>query len=456
MTASTRAPERRRRRPARAALVVLLAGALFGTLAPADTGVRLAAATDDGSTAVSPTIRIVQANIKSGMGEAKTKADIRAVFRQKPDFVTYNEMTYRPDGWLVPAGYAMHRTSGPYTGETPVVWNTARWSMVDQGTFQISNRMRSAGSKKTFELGLRYANWVTVQSTTGQTLSVVSTHFAPEYGYTEGITAPSFRRLGVLVQELKARGPVLVGGDMNTNYKNSADYPRNTVASVGLTPTYDVAGAALPTGMYRNATIDYVFMAPVSSFTLQRQFVTTVNSDHRLLTADVALVGGSASAFVPGTITNDPATRPGAVIRLFIAALNKAPKGAAVHLMTRELRGGNIQRAIFRAKSRGVHVQILTASRRPTWIERRLARMLGTNVYKKSWIRHQPRWAARRLPPASVLVSASGGTRALRIDATRPLVPESRRLVTRARTTTDRPSYDLMFVRFFRAAGRKL
>jgi hypothetical protein len=139
-----------------------------------------------------------------------------------------------------------------------------------------------------------------------------------------------------------------------------------------------------------------------------------------------------------------------------IRALSKAPRGAAVHLLTRALRGVNIQRAIYGAHNRGVHVQILTASRRPTRIERRLARTLGTNVQRRSWIRHQPRWAAWRLPAASAMVSASGGTRALRIDVSRPLVPESHRLLTRATVTTDRPSYDVMFVRFFRAAGRRI
>lgn len=458
MSATERAT-RRRPRPLRAAFVALLAAALLGSVTTGEPTVRLVA--DEPSTAPEPTpvsapIRIVQANIKSGMGEARTKADIAAVFRQKPDFVTYNEVTYRPDRLLVPAGYAMHRTAGAYTGETPVVWNTARWNMVETGTYLISNRMRPPGSKKKFELGLRYANWVTVQSNTGQTMSVVSTHFSPEGGYTEGITAPSFRRLGQLVAQLRARGPVLVGGDMNTNYKNPDDYPRAVVAEAGLTPTYDVLGTALPTGVYRNATIDYVFVAAAHQFEVHRHFVTTVNSDHRLLTADVALTGASAAAFVPGVVVNDPETSPFTVNRLVARALNLTPENGVIHIASRKLGGGNVVRAIKRAHARGAHVQVITGNRRLTKVDRQMRDLLGTRVNARSFFHSERDWRRYRLPAASVFINASGGTRALRIDVNRPITGASARELMRARITTDKPAYDKIFVAFCRAAGRRM
>lgn len=412
--------------------------------------------TVDPAEPVSATIRAVQANVKSRMKKKKFKADIAAIYAQQPDFVTFNEVTYRPDSWLVPAGYAMWRTPGAYTGEAPVVWNTSRWTKVDQGTWQISDTMRKKKNTKKFQLGLRYANWVSLQSNVGQRISVVSTHFAPPVSYLKDITTPSFERLAQLVDKLKSHGPVLVGGDLNVNYRSAATYPRTLVSALGMTPVYDVTGVALPTGMYRNATIDYFLLGAASQFTVIGQTARAVHSDHRQLTVDLALTGSSASAFVPGTIFSDPATSPRAITKLMVKSLNLAPKGAVVHLLSSELAMKSVEKAIIRARKRHVKVQVLTASVRPTAVERRLAGLLGTKTKKKSWITHQPKWSNYGLPYASALVSASGGTRALRIDSSQPLVRGAHKVATRAVITADKTTYDQLFVQFFKAAGRKI
>ncbi|MBU2697721.1 endonuclease/exonuclease/phosphatase family protein [Pimelobacter sp. 30-1] len=423
-------------------------------------GVRLAADTPGtpgtpGTDPVSAPLRIVQANIKSNMSTAKTKADIAAVYAQRPDFVTFNEVTYRPDSWLAPAGYQLWRTPGAYTGETPVAWNTARWNVVAQGTWMISNKLRKQPSKA-FELGKRYANWVSLQSNIGERISIVSAHFAPRAGYTKDLTIPSFQRLGLLVDQLRAHGPVLVGGDLNVNYRAVAEYPRTTVTALGLTPVYDVTGTALPTGMYRNATIDYVLLASAGQYTVRSQSVRVTNSDHRQLTADLALTGSSASAFSPGVVMTDPRTSPRAVTSLMVRSINLAPKGAVVHLVSRDLKMPVVVKAIQQARKRGVHVQLLTSGKKVTTGERTLIKLLGTNVRKKSWVAHQRNWTRYRLPAASSLVSASGGTRALRIDSNRPLVKDTHKVATRAVVTIDKTSYDNLFVPFFQAAGRPL
>ncbi len=446
------------RAPLAVLLALVTALALVLLLAPGDDGARLASSETqrkDDTTPVSAPIRLVHANIKSGMGTKKTKADVAAAFSQKPDFVTYNEVTYRPDAWLTPPGYALWRTPGAYTGETPVAWNTARWNLVDQGTFLISNKMRPAGSRK-FELGLRYANWVSLQSNTGERMSVVSAHFAPRSGYTKELIEPSFKRLAVLVDQLRAFGPVMIGGDLNVNYKNAAEYPRTTVTALGLTPVYDVTGVALPTGMYRDSTIDYILLASAGQFVVRGQSVRTVNSDHRQLTAEVALSGASASAFSPGTVLSDPAGSPRAVSNLMVRSVQLAPKGAVVHLVSKRFTVRAMEKAVVQARKRGVKVQIITGSKKFTPVERRLVRLLGTNTKKKSWIARQTNFKKYGLPRSSSLVSASGGTRALRIDASRPLVREAHQRPTRAVVTIDKTSYDKLFVQFFKAVGRKV
>jgi hypothetical protein len=234
-----------------------------------------------------------------------------------------------------------------------------------------------------------------------------------------------------------------------------AAYPRSLVTALGLTPVYDVTGVALPTGMYRNSTIDYFLLASATQFGVNGQSVRTGFSDHRQLIADLVLTGTSASAFTPGTVVSDP-TRPRAVTALMVKSLNLAPKGAVVHLISRSLKMKVVERAIKAARKRGVEVQVLTGSARPNSMEKRLAKLLGTKTKKKSWIAHQPNWAAYGLPNASSLVSASGGTRALRIDSDRALVRDAHRLATRAVITADRAAYDQLFVKFFAAVGRKL
>ena len=443
-------------RSPRTAVVAVVTALAVGLLwLPGDDGgVRLAAKDTPGTAPVSSPMRLVQANIKSGMGTKKTKADIAAIYAQRPDFVTFNEVTYRPDDWLAPPGYQLWRTPGAFTGETPVAWNTARWNMVAQGTWMIGNKLRKQPSRE-FELGKRYANWVSLQSNIGERISVVSVHFAPRSGYTKDQTVPSFRRLGQLVAQLRAHGPVVVGGDLNVNYRAAAEYPRATVSELGLTPVYDITGTALPTGMYRNATIDYVLLASAGQFTVRGQSVRAVNSDHRQLTADFALTGSSASAFSPGVVLTDPRTSPRAVTSLIVRSIDLAPKGAVVHLATRNLKMPVVVRAIKKARKRGVQVQVLTTGRKITSGERSLIRLLGTNVRKKSWVAHQRDWKRYGLPAASSLVSASGGTRALRIDSSRPVENRTHRLRTRAVVTIDKTSYDRLFVPFLKAAGRK-
>ncbi|GAA3647875.1 hypothetical protein GCM10022237_04310 [Nocardioides ginsengisoli] len=443
------------RTPRTAVVAVVTALALGLLMLPGGHGgVRLAA--EDGSdTPVSAPMRIVQANIKSRMSDAKTKADIAGVYAQNPDFVTFNEATGRKDAMLAPAGYQLWRTPGAYTGETAVAWKTSRWNVVDQGTFLISNKLRKPPSRK-YELGLRYANWVSLQSNIGERISVIATHFSPRVGEFKDLTIPSFKRLAVLVDQLRAFGPVVVGGDLNVNYKAPAEYPRSTVTALGLTPVYDVTGVALPTGMYRGATIDYILLASAGQFTVRGQSVRTGYSDHRQLTADLALTGTSASAFTPGTVLTDPRTSPRAVTSLMIRSINLAPKGAVVHLVSRQLAVKGVVDAIKAARKRGVQVQVLTSGKKISGGERALIKLLGTNTRKKSWVAHQRNWTKYGLPAASSLVSASGGTRALRIDSSRPITQETHKVPTRAVITIDKTSYDRLFVAFFKAVGRKV
>ena len=426
-------------------------------------GYALAATGSTAPTATSPTpitssgdgkLRLAQANLKSGLTGNQIAADMATIAAQKPDFITYNEVQGRNDVTLKPSGFDLWRTPGDYTGETAVAWNASEWSPVASGTFLISNipdqKCRTARNWTT-----RYANWVTLQNALGQVVSVVATHFAPDTRCYADLTVPSVRRLGELTRSLAASGPVLVGGDLNTNYKNATDYPRAEMQAQELTPTYDVLGTAPPTGDYTNATIDYVLLHTVSQFVVQQHYTKELNSDHDLLVADTAFAGASAREFAPGLVTSSPSD-PAAVFRNVVNVLDKTPSGASIHLASKSLAGTRMWRAIRRAHNRGVHVQVLTGTADPSRFIKRLGSMLGTNTGKKSFAVNRPRaWRRAGLPPATLLASVSGGTPAVRVDVNRVLVPESMRETMRARFMTTKTEYDAMFVKFFRGVGQR-
>ena len=100
------------------------------------------------------------------------------VLSNQPDFITYNEVPFRPDAILAPPGYALFRTPGQYTGETPVAWRTDSWTAINQGTTTVSYKKGQLPGQKV-EWGIRYANWVTLQGIDGHVISVISAHLAP-------------------------------------------------------------------------------------------------------------------------------------------------------------------------------------------------------------------------------------------------------------------------------------
>ncbi|MBM7515850.1 hypothetical protein [Nocardioides nitrophenolicus] len=429
-----------------AALLVLAAGGGGGR----DDLARTAAQADPSAAGG---VRLVQANIKSGMSLDRTAADLGQVFAQLPDFITFNEVSSRPDTLLAPPGYAIQRTPGTYTGATAVVWDTSRWTKIAAGTYNISE-VWGKSKKQKVHWGVRYANWATLRNAEGRTVSVVAVHFAPVTAYTPGITLPSYQRLAGLAQTLSAQGPVLMAGDVNVNFRSAA-YPRNDIAAMGLVNAFDLFGVAPPTHD-SGAVIDHAYLyqgdplLPVTNLT-----TTELNSDHKLLTVDLGNVGPRAGAFAPGWMSNKDDKK--ATLRLVRSAINQAPPGSALHLATKKLGGTSIYRAIVNARARGVEVQIITGHRKATDLDRKLAKLLGTKKKHKSWAKRKPNWGQYGLPKGLVLASTSGGTRAVRIDSSRVWVTkEQKRPGSAAQIRSDQFGYDEMFIRFFAAVGRTI
>ena len=411
-------------------------------------------------------VRITEANLLSGQPAPDFQSDVATVLSNQPDFIAYNEVPYRLDSFLAPPGYALWRTPGQYTGETPVAWRTDKWTAINQGTTTVSYKEGKLPGQKV-EWGIRYANWVTLQGVDGHVISVISAHLAPDTEITHGLQAVGITNLGILANQLAASGPVLMAGDMNFHYNGAIQYPRELLTSYGFTPTYDVTGTHFATGDHRGATIDYVFLKEASQFTVLGQYNQELYSDHDAVTADLAFTDAPLAvpvSFTPGTFTNAPEGTRGArraMLDLMVKAVDNAPPGAAIHLTTAKLGDKPLYRALRAAIERQVHVQVVTRRNHPTQQELNLMNVLGDKVWKKDWAvgcddECRAIESRGKLPQTRLLVSQSGISEAVRIDADAPMVFSSGKTLTTARVWVSQATYDGAFKRFFMLVGREI
>ena len=407
-----------------ASLVVVLAAQ---ALALSSVDVAQGASVHAAAVVSTSDITFVTANMRSPQDPRPFQQDAAEVMAQHPDLITWNEVGFRQDMFLAPDGYALwRRTTNQYTKHNAVAWKTDVWHEVAQGTKRISNYPTKPPGKTTL-LGLRYANWVSLESVDGRRLSIVSTHVAPMFRDARGnwvdLLRPSVRHIGSLVQELSGYGPVLIGGDYNVNFV-SGRYPRDLLASAKMRPTYDLMGTHFPTGDHHDGTIDYVFVRGKGQLQVDWHRPVELNSDH-----DAVVAGLSWTTPPPEpaatVVRNQPdgtAQDRTAVRRTLRQHLAGTAAGDKVQLGTGGLSLRLVVRALRRADARGVRVQVTTLSPRLTSRERSLMRTLDT---RGSWLRRcqdacRTQWKAEQ-PPSLLLLSDANGDGKVRIDVSRRL-----------------------------------
>ncbi len=385
-------------------------------------------------------ITMVQANIPMRLPVEEFQSDLRTVFAPQPDFITYNEVERRDDSVIAPGSYDVHRDpKNRYTAATAVAWDTDRWTKVASGTTRLSN-YREVPPGWNGLLGLRFANWVTVESATGRRVSVVSAHLAPLARTMPDLVRPSVTRLGGLVQALAPQGPVLVGGDFNVHY-TSGRYPRDLFDAAQMVPTYDTIGGYFPTGDHQGATIDYLFNRGNGQLRADRHFKKELNSDH-----DAVIGGFSWLSDLPSQTTevvSDPTVegepRRRAVLGL-LSTLRDLEAGQRLDLVTAALELRGVYTELRRAVARGVVLRLVTRSERLTAREERLAgaveaRGAGGSTVQRC--RETCLQAARGadLSRTLALVRSRAGTPLVRLDLNRNLdaamLQRRTRLVTR-------------------------
>lgn len=389
------------------------------------------------------TLRIVQANIKTGMAVKKFSADVANVMAQQPDFITFNEVHHRSDDLVVPpgSGYAMWRdTANRYRAETPVAWRTDTWTPLEQGTHMLSN-WRGVPKGKQVELGRRFANWVTLTSTEGRIVSVVSVHLAPETRGMPDLRRPGVSRLVTLVDSLAAKGPVLVGGDFNFHY-GAAAYPADLLALGKLEPTFATLGSVFPTGDKRGATIDYVFNRGEEQLTATGHYPVELHSDHDAVVADMAWTVDLpvTTVRIVSNPHGTPAERRAAARELRRTVVQTAP-GGRLEVHGADLRHVGLFRALRAAASRGVKVDFVTRTKKLTKREKKLRAHLRAHStprgssFKRCGKACRVTWRASGAAQGTILVTPVGLSQpTLRVDVSRKLNPN----LVRQRTTVVR------------------
>lgn len=395
---------------------------------------------------------VVQANLRSPQSDTGFRADVATIYAQSPDLVTFNEVAFRKDDTLVQAGYELWRTRGQYTGPTPVAWRSSAWAKEDQGTFQISDYAPRPPGRQT-QLGMRFANWVTLRSRTqGRVLSVVSAHVAPPVDGMPDLLNPSMERLSELVTTLGERGPVLVGGDFNVHTR-SKRYPAAALGAVGMRSTYEMTGVSFPTGDHKGATIDYVFLRGDDQIDVASNRPVELNSDHKAVVAEMSWAG--VPLVRPFEVRNNPTgttAQRRVVLETVLGAIRRTSAGETVSLAGHGTTLPSVRFALAAAQRRGVGVQVVTRSVRLTAVEQRLRRAaLGRSG---SWLaqcldRCAASWSVDHLATV-VMVSDVNG-------APRSALETSRRLRTaivtrpaRAVTVTDAASLSALRAQFRR------
>ncbi len=370
-------------------------------------------------------ISLVQANIYTGLSVPKFQADVKKVLSLGSDFITYNEAHGRTDAVMAPAGYDIYRDmTNRYTKETPVVWRTDRWTAIDQGSWMISD-WRGVPPGKQVELGRRHANWVTLSGVDGRQVSVVSVHVAPEARGMPDLLRPSFKRLGLLVDQLATRGQVFIGGDLNIHYPG-AKFPRDILADHLIVPTYQALGGYFPTGDHRGATIDYVMGRGNGQLITEQQYPVELNSDHD------AVYGGykwltDTTSDVREVVSDPtgPTSAQRAAVSTLATAVRRAKPGAALRIATATIDSPQLAGDLRAAVARGVRVQLIKVGGGLTKRERTLERLVRADGDNSSWMWRCVRscratWRNHHLG-ALMMVSDTQGTWRTRLSSNRRL-----------------------------------
>jgi endonuclease/exonuclease/phosphatase family metal-dependent hydrolase len=234
--------------------------------------------------AAGSTVHVVAYNLRMGYG-LDGRFDARAVAEllvgQRADVVLLSEIDR---GWLLNGGQDQLRILGRLTGmhtafgaAADPVWGDAILSRVPLREV-TSARLRPYGSLTGGEILHARIEWA------GRSVTVVSTHLQPGSG--PAATERQAADLAADLRELAAAGPVIAGGDLNTQPGGPA-WAQLTAA--GLTDALAPARPLLTSAADDlTSQIDHIFVSPTIRTTNARTVPVTL-SDHLPVLVDLTL-----------------------------------------------------------------------------------------------------------------------------------------------------------------------
>ncbi len=285
-------------------------------------------------------ITMAQANIPRRSGLDGFRASMPKVLSKNPDFVTLNEA----GGWSLAQieaaapGYDAFRVSTPSESGAGaeqamgnvVLWKRSTWTKANGGRVQLvdDDKTYYKGRPVTWD---RFATWVILERADGAVVSVIATHLMtnphrwPKQHGNPPLTRPQQYAAGmdILLQlrnSLAAHGPVLIGGDMNTQ----ASYTNLPWAAAAK---MKAAGYG-----WQNQGVDFIFFPQYQGVRLEQGWDGTMVSDHRWISARIAMNGAGPES-APG-----PAATSGGVVNAADTARPAEPPSGDVLAQLMRLR----------------------------------------------------------------------------------------------------------------------
>jgi len=285
---------------------VQLAGSTPPQRGAADLGVMPTSISASPGGAVTGTVTVANANIKTDAG---FNPGVHALAKPSPDFITLNEVesVSLPRMRSAVRGYDAYREKLPADGDdagqamgSAIMWRTDKWTMLDGGRIKIADddHVIFKGTRKNWD---RFAAWGVFQRTDGAVVSVIATHhmtnpfrFPNSQWGNQPFTRAEQYALGMdyliqLANVLAAYGPVLVGGDMNSHPNDGPQSAVPKMAAAGYKYTKDA-------GVIYN-----FYAAPVTVTKTWQISKAAVHSDHPALFTRMAMNGAGPGSNTSGT-----------------------------------------------------------------------------------------------------------------------------------------------------------
>jgi surface antigen/endonuclease/exonuclease/phosphatase (EEP) superfamily protein YafD len=180
--------------------------------------------------AVSGNVKMAIANIKEGGNVAPS---LKVIVQNNPDFILLNEVAETSIASLKKAAAGYDATRSDFDDGTSqslnnaLMWNKSKWELLDSGTVKIVDHDLTFAEGKSPRDWNRYAVWGIFKRSDGAIVPVIVTHqmtnpvkFPDQHGNPPQTRVEQYSQgMDILLQltkNLSQYGPVLVGGDMNS------------------------------------------------------------------------------------------------------------------------------------------------------------------------------------------------------------------------------------------------